>query len=308
MSALRAGNVGVIVLDECHHLASMWGYVVRAVLDELGVEDVHVIGLTATPPSDLDRPRERAVRGAARAGRLHRPDARRGARRATSRPYQELAWLTEPLDSERAWLAEHDTRFKELVTALHDDAESPHSFPALGDHAPARAPARRPRTRPRCRGRSSSAAARRSRAPACASSPRPASALPDGAPRGEAYRRPPDLEDWLVLLEDYALRCLHPSAAPEAADRYAAVAAALGQLGFRLTRRGIRRGTSEVDRLLTGSQAKALGLVEVLAAEMESRGDALRALVLCDSELAEAKPDPLLGGVLDPAAGTRGTR
>ena len=36
-------------------------------------------------------------------------------------------------------------------------------------------------------------------------------ALPDGAPRGEAYRRPPDLEDWLVLLEDYALRCLHAS-------------------------------------------------------------------------------------------------
>ena len=55
---------------------------------------------------------------------------------------------------------------------------------------------------------------------------------------------------------------------------------------------------------MTGSQSKALGLVEVLAAEMESRGDALRALVLCDSELAEAKPARLLEGVLDPAAGT----
>jgi hypothetical protein len=129
-------------------------------------------------------------------------------------------------------------------------------------------------------------------------------ALPEGAPRGEAYRRPPDLEDWLALLEDYALRCLHPSAERAAGDRYAAVAAALGELGFRLTRQGIRRGTSEVDRLLTGSQAKAIGLVEVLASEMESRGDALRALVLCDAELAEAKPDPLLGGVLDPASGT----
>ena len=90
-------------------------------------------------------------------------------------------------------------------------------------------------------------------------------ALPEGAPHGEAYRRPPDLDDWLVLLEDYALRCLHASPDPAAADRYAAVAAALSELGFRLTRRGIRRGTSEVDRLLTGSQAKALGLVEVLS-------------------------------------------
>src|SRR4051794_41282871 len=70
-------------------------------------------------------------------------------------------------------------------------------------------------------------------------------ALPEGAPRGESYRRPPDLDDWLVLLEDYALRCLHASPAPEAADRYAGVAAALSELGFKLTRRGIRRGTFE---------------------------------------------------------------
>ena len=42
-----------IVLDECHHLASLWGYVVRAVVEELG--DVHVIGLTATPPDELTK-------------------------------------------------------------------------------------------------------------------------------------------------------------------------------------------------------------------------------------------------------------
>ena len=28
-------GVGVVLLDECHHLASLWGYVVRAVLGEL---------------------------------------------------------------------------------------------------------------------------------------------------------------------------------------------------------------------------------------------------------------------------------
>ena len=66
----------------------------------------------------------------------------------------------------------------------------------------------------------------------------------------------------------------------------------------------MRRGTSEVDRLLTGSQAKSLGLVEVLSAESEARGDALRGLVLCDAELAAQRPDDALTGVLDPAAGT----
>jgi superfamily II DNA or RNA helicase len=302
VAALQAGRVGVVVLDECHHLASMWGYVVRAVLDLLGGEDVHVIGLTATPPSDLTGEETELY------GELLGPVDFTVPTPAVVRdghlaPYQELAWLTEPLDSERAWLAEHDTRFKELVTALHDDVESPVSFPGWVI------------TRVRERRRSADDETQvpweefqRARPALARAGVRFLGSagleLPEGAPRGEAYRRPPDLEDWLVLLEDYALRCLHASPEGSAAGRYEAVAAALGELGFRLTRQGIRRGTSEVDRLLTGSQAKALGLVEVLSAEMESRGEALRAVVLCDSELAEAKPAALLEGVLDPAAGT----
>ena len=302
VAALQAGRVGTVVLDECHHLASMWGYVVRAVLDALGGEDIHVIGLTATPPYDLTGEETELYEELLGPVDFTVPTPA-VVRDGHLAPYQELAWLTEPLASERAWLAEHDTRFKELVTALHDDVESSVSFPAWVI------------TRLRERRRSAEDEAQvpweefqRARPALARAGVRflgsAGLSLPDGAPRGEAYRRPPDLEDWLVLLEDYALRCLHPSASNDAAARYEAVAAALAELGFRLTRQGIRRGTSEVDRLLTGSQAKALGLVEVLAAEMESRGDALRALVLCDSEVAEAKPAALLEGVLDPAAGT----
>jgi superfamily II DNA or RNA helicase len=302
IKALKAARVGTVVLDECHHLASMWGYVVRAVLDELRDEDVHVIGLTATPPVELSGAEDELYAELLGPVDFTIPTPA-VVREGHLAPFQELAWLTEPLDSERAWLAEHDTRFKELITALHDDAEAPHSFPAWVI------------TRLRERRRAADDDAQQSwedfqhGRPALARAGvrflgSAGLALPEGAPHGEAYRRPPDLEDWLVLLEDYALRCLHASPEREAADRYAAVAAALGELGFRLTRRGIRRGTSEVDRLLTSSQAKALGLVEVLAAEMEARGDALRALVLCDAELAESKPDRLLGGVLDPAAGS----
>jgi superfamily II DNA or RNA helicase len=300
VDALRAARVGLVVLDECHHLASMWGYVVRAVLAEL--DDVHVVGLTATPPSDLTG--EEVELYAELLGPVDftvpTPAVVRDGHLA---PYQELAWLTEPLDAERAWLADHDTRFKELITALHEDADGPLSFPAWVI------------ARLRDRRRSAGEDAELSwpdfqhRHPALARAgvrflASAGLALPPGAPHGEAFRRAPDLEDWLVLLEDYALRRLHGDAAREAADRYAAVAAALGELGFRLTSRGIRRGTSEVDRLLTSSQAKALGLVEVLAAELHARGDALRGLVLCDAELAEARPDRLLGGVLDPAAGS----
>ena len=127
---LAAAQVGAVVLDECHHLASLWGYVVRAALGELtaGSETPHVIGLTATPPSDLTGEETELY------GELLGPVDFTVPTPAVVRdghlaPFQELAWITEPLDSERAWLAEHDTRFRELVTALHDDAEGPLSFP-----------------------------------------------------------------------------------------------------------------------------------------------------------------------------------
>jgi superfamily II DNA or RNA helicase len=297
---LAAAGVGTIVLDECHHLASLWGYVVRAVLDELG-DDVHVIGLTATPPGDL------TTDGAELYASLLGPVDFTVPTPAVVRdgylaPYQELAWLTEPLPSERQWLTEHDGRFRELVGALHEDAESDIAFPRWVIA----------RMRDRRRGPDDDAEVawadfQRAR-PALAragirflASAR--LALPPDAPRGEGYRRPPDLDDWLVLLEDYVLRCLHAHDSPEAADRADAVAAALRELGFQLTRQGIRRGRSEVDRLLTGSQAKAIGLVEVLAAEDEARAG-LRGVVLCDAEVAEQRPDDALTGVLDPAAGT----
>ncbi|HEY7075350.1 MAG TPA: DEAD/DEAH box helicase family protein, partial [Solirubrobacteraceae bacterium] len=217
IEAFKAARIGTIVLDECHHLASMWGYVVRALIDELRDEDVHVIGLTATPPSDLTGAEDELY------GELLGPvdftvPTPAVVREGHLAPFQELAWLTEPLDSERAWLAEHDTRFKELITALHDDAEGPHSFPAWVI------------TRMRERRRAPDDDAELSWEDFQHARPALARAgirflggaglaLPEGAPRGESYRRSPDLDDWLVLLEDYALRCLHPSPEPAAAER-----------------------------------------------------------------------------------------
>jgi hypothetical protein len=127
--------------------------------------------------------------------------------------------------------------------------------------------------------------------------------LPEGAPRGEGYREPPTLDDWLVLLEDYALRCVAADPSPAAAERYQAIAAALRDLGYRLTRQGIRRAASDVDLLLANSAAKALALAEVLVCELDARGERLRALVLCDAEQVR-KPSAALVGVLRPEAAT----
>ena len=224
------------MLDECHHLASLWGYVVRAVLEELG-EGVHVVGLTATPPDELTT--EEAELYAALLGpvdfQVPTPAVVRDGHLA---PYQELAWLTEPLDGEQRWLDEHETRFRELVTGLLDVDES--GPLDLGQWVITRL---RHRTRP---GEDESELPwsdfqRRHPALAGAGVRFLASAglpLPPGAPRGEAYRRPPDLDDWVVLLEDWVLRCLDGQAAPEAAARREAVAAALRDLGYQLDAHG----------------------------------------------------------------------
>lgn len=306
VAGLRAAGTGAVVLDECHHLASLWGYVVRAVLAELLLDgDVHTIGLTATPPDELSATEDELY--AALLGPVDfsvpTPAVVRDGFLA---PYQELAWLCEPLASERRWLAEHDVRFAELVTALHDDGggggEGPLPFPEWV--------VRRMRHRGGADGQAEVPwPTFQRRRPALARAGvrfllSAGLAAPPGAPRGEAYREPPDLDDWLALLEDYVLHALAADASPAAAARYDAIAAALRDLGFSLTRTGIRRGRSEVDRLLTASAAKPLALVELLDCEIEARGDGLRACVLCDAERAERRAAGALDGVLDPAAGT----
>jgi superfamily II DNA or RNA helicase len=301
---LRELGVGTLVLDECHHLASMWGYVVRAAAEQLG--PVHLIGLTATPPEELTS--DEAELYSELLGLVDftvpTPAVVKDGYLA---PYQELAWFAEPLDSEVRWLREHDQRFRDLVAELHEEEERGFlSFPGWV--------ITRMRYREAAGEKAGDAAgevswerfARRRPALARAGVRFLASGgleLPEGAPRGEGYRRPPDLEDWLVLLEDYALRCLRAEASDEAARRYDAVAAALRDLGFQLTRQGIRRGASDVDRLLTASGAKPIALAELVACEHDVRGDGLRALVLADAEVASATRDEL-ATALDPAAGT----
>jgi superfamily II DNA or RNA helicase len=299
LDTLRRSGVRTVVLDECHHLASLWGYVVRAAVAELG--DVHIVGLTATAPDALTK--DEADLYASLLGPVDFTiPAPALVREQFLAPYQELAWLTRPLVTETSWLAEHDIRFQELITTLHEDSEEPASLPAwvirrIGD---------------RTGGGTGEAAEswtgfqRRHPALARAGARFLASGgreLPPGIPRGEGYREPPNLDDWLVLLEDYALHCLAADPSSAASARYEWIAAVLRELGFSLTRRGIRRGASDVDRLLTSSGAKSVALIDVIGCEFDARGEQLRALVLTDAELAHA-PDESLVGVLRPGAGS----
>jgi superfamily II DNA or RNA helicase len=302
LGALRSNGVATVVLDECHHLASMWGYAVRTAIAELG--DAHVVGITATPPDELTT--EEAELYEALLGPVDfQVPTPAVVREGFLAPYQELAWLVPPLQAELDWLEEHDVRFAELVDTLHDATGSPvMSFPEWVI------------TRIRHRGReqddgdavvawSSFQKAHPALARAGARFLLSGGLdLPPDVPRGEGYRERPDLEDWLALLQDYALHCLAADPSSEAAAAYQRIASALRGLGFTLTRQGIRRGASETDHLLTRSAAKTVALADVIACELDARGNQLRALVLCDSEQAVTVNDASLASVLDPTSAT----
>src|SRR5690606_29250914 len=80
--------------------------------------------------------------------------------------------------------------------------------------------------------------------------------------------------------------------------------AALPSIGYQLTKRGIRRGRSPVDRVLARSEAKTDAAVQILAAEAANLSSRLRSLVLCDHEQASATLPARLRGVLDAQAGS----
>jgi superfamily II DNA or RNA helicase len=278
VDALRDGGIRTVILDECHHLVSMWGYLVRAVLSELGPE-VHVIGLTATAPDDMTADEAELYTELLGPIDFHTPTPA-VVREGFLAPFQELALFTTPLDSELEWLRARHERFRELLDSLIDVSGDELSFPVWVSN------------RMRYRGAGDAEVPfgellRRQPALARAGLRYLAAAdlpLPEGAPRGERFRVPPAIEDWIVLLEDYALRCLRQDPSARAQARLDDLAVGLADLGFALTRTGIRPGRTDIDRVLVNSSAKPIIACEALAAEHEARGDALRAVVLVDSE------------------------
>jgi superfamily II DNA or RNA helicase len=294
VDALRDAGVRTVILDECHHVVSLWGYLIKAVLTELG-PDVHVIGLTATAPDDMTADEAELYQELLGPVDFHTPTPA-VVREGFLAPFQELALFTTPLDSELEWLGARHERFRELLDRLMEvDGEL--SFPVWVSN------------RLRYRGEGDAEIPfgellRRQPALARAGLRYLASAglpLPPGAPRGEGFREAPTIDDWIVLLSDYAIRCLR--AHEGTGERLDELAVGLADLGFTLTRTGIRPGRTDIDRVLVNSAAKQILACEALAVEHETRGDALRAVVLCDSERPPKQPE---GSALTPGGGGRG--
>lgn len=302
---LRAVGPLTIVLDECHHLLEVWGRLLAELFDE--VPDAHVVGLTGTPPETLTRD-EAALVDELFGRPVYTTSIPAVVREGHLAPFAELAWFTTPTTVESQWLDTQAERFQQLRTDL---LEPGLASTDLLDWLDARFVERRVDDA----GGDATDSLRTSWATLEREEPELAAAalrfhhvgliaLPEGAVVREEHRHDPSPDDWIAVLDDYVGTCLLPSDDKRDEALVAAIRAALPGVGYHLTRRGIRRGRSPVDRVLARSDAKTRGAVEIVAAEAASIGDRLRALVLCDHEAASATLPARLRGVLDAEAGS----
>jgi superfamily II DNA or RNA helicase len=277
------------VLDESHHLIEVWGRLLEELLAEL--PQATVLGLTATPPDALSADQSELVAGLF-GDIAYQTSIPAVVREGDLAPFAEMVWLTTPTPPEREWLRSEAARFEELVSQLLDPQFGSTGFLTWldlrflqDDVAWAALQRRHPDL---C-----DAALRMHH--------RGLLGLPPGVRPGEQHRHDPTPDDWVLLIEDWIERCLRENTDREVLD---AVRRALPSVGFQLTRRGIRRGRTPVDRVLARSAAKMRAAVEITTHEHRALGERMRTLVLCDHERASATLPADLLGVIDQQSGS----
>lgn len=286
-------GVRTIVLDECHHLLDYWAVVLRYFIAQ--IPDAHVIGLTATLPSledgaayenyttllgevDFEVPTPAVVKEGDLA------------------PYRDLVYFVEPSRREHTYLKNIQRAFESALEELTRSAafrawvinavlspQDKDGRPIPGEEFLRRRPLF---------------------ALACLRFLRQiAFPLPEDFPLPQEAETPPTLADWAALLERYGLDELALSPEPQDHVMLRRLRKILLPFGFTLTERGLRQRRSPGDLILTFSESKDEAVANILAAENEALGPALRAVVVTDFERMSSSVQSAKG-VLERDAGS----
>ena len=330
LERLRTRGIGLVIVDECHHLLGHWGRVLADASDLLA--GPIIIGLTATPP-DCD-------------GKLPQDVARYEeflgpvdfevpvpavVKDGFLAPYQDLAYFVRPTAEELSFIANADAELHNLVEELCNAA-------AFGPPPPV-APPNSPRAAPATR-RESPAAEQpvRESLPTWVTRVLTEKRLPTGVVKDwPAFQRrdpdfslsarqfllhrqlplpeeipPPDsleggpdvpeLEFLVPVLDRYVRHRLRHSSDERDQQLAEQTIARLRMLGIQITETGCQACASPVGRVIAYSRAKCAALVPILTAERRILGDKLRAVVVADYEKSSAVAASV-AGLLDEEAG-----
>ncbi len=127
--------------------------------------------------------------------------------------------------------------------------------------------------------------------------------LPGNIRLSEELLQSPTIDDWMMILEDFASHRLKISQNKKDHEMYEQVRSSMRKLGYSITEQGLRKTASPIDRVLAFSKSKTHAVCRILDTEYANLQDRLRAVVVTDFERMSATSVKSLKGVLDAEAG-----
>ncbi len=295
---LVAQNTGTIILDECHHLLDYWAFILKTLIQAL--PNVNIVGLTATLPSTENEQEYENYHQLLGDVDFEIPTPA-VVKEGDLAPYRDLVYFCEPTPREQDYLKNIQTHFETAVQKITEtpifqtwlqqrlgllplpQSTAPHDPIAAFETALNQSPV------------------------FCVAGTRYMLAhnrlLPPGLPLIEEMYEPLAVDDWLTLLETFGLEVLKISADPNLHALYHELHDVLLTFGITLSESGIRHGRSPGDLVLALSEAKDAAVIDILQAEIDVLGPALRAAVITDYEQLSAA-NRRLNDVLNPDAGS----
>lgn len=114
---LRDVGVGMLILDECHHLVGHWGRVLSDAMQYL--DDPIVVGLTATPPDGDGKIPADFQRYQEFLGPIdHDVPVPAVVRDGFLAPYQDLVYFVRPSEAELRFVAQADDHLEEILNEV----------------------------------------------------------------------------------------------------------------------------------------------------------------------------------------------
>ena len=301
LKRLAEVGVGLIILDECHHLMDHWGKVLIEIKEFLG--DPIVLGLTATPPDKASE--SSTTRYLELFGEVdYEVPVPALVRDANLAPYQDLAYFVRPSSEELEYISNVDKDFNELLEELSlGPQDRKGRAPGLdvwlarvldglilpgGKAKDWHAFQRRD---PRLADASRSYLKKRNLS------------LPPNvpSPSSELESAGKSMDILITVLDRYIRNGLMRSKSTEDHSLAEEAKRKLRMTGVQITGSGPRLCASPVGRVMAYASAKYDALRNILVAEMQALGPDIRAVIVTDFEKTSATA--LVEGVLDDDAG-----
>ena len=303
LQKLKEVGIGMIILDECHHLLHHWGRVLTEVRDYF--DDPVVLGLTATPPDFEQYLEEDAKRYQEFFGEIdYEVPVPALVRDSNLAPYQDLALFVRPSQNELNYVAKVDEEFQALLNELYEAQDYPNAVLPIDQWV---YKALEKRQSPGGKKEAWDQFSQRNGDFAHAGRAfllNTVGSLPEGVPSPPQYLLESYQNKLAVLrpvLDRYVRHGLRRSESELDHKKAELVTQRLRMLGSQITETGIRPCASPVGRIMAYASSKTKAISTILTSEMQALGGDIRAVIITDFEKTSATT--LVEGVMDDEAG-----